>query len=887
MSPAASRDVLFVIVRIRHALQVAAEDGLGLIVFGGDDGLKTFRAVRDVHVAAHVVDEVSALQQEHGHPGVVVARRGDVAIGATLRLSRAHRVRHERRKRFAAEAFGRDGLLRVVEPFAVRILRTDQNGARGPRRRDAMSRHGAVHAEHVTIVAEHLEVVRSPVARQETFVVQHRAPLIGRHLEMAAETVGRPRGVAGVTGHAAIGVGEHRGIGRNVAPGHAVGAQGLRQPRFFVVVRIARRDRIERLHHFPFLVRIHHRALVEPPVAPLESPPAPRRSQRVEMRSARRRRGPGSEQGRALLDRAVAIDAIEFDRGARLAEQFSRAVRVLLEMAIHALHSLLEVDVLEMHGLAESIRVVERHDVAVGVEQIPFAVSRVDGAIQPAVPVEIGKLRLLQFRVEFGASGAREKIHIGPQAAHGRAFGIALRDVVAILLARMALLGRVHRRAVGLVVPPRIAEIRRHHVRAGMNVARHALARWNRARENVANRMARFVARNRRIVRSGETEIAESRVLRGMFRRAVVRVNDVTRRAAAGAVIARLIVCARQREKRIEQARLLQTEKDGIRAQLRTEPARAELVVRFARLFFERGLPNFAFPLASAFKYAQDVARLRNLPSFERRHFRENSLSPRRFRRRGWNRMHGLRRAVARVTLSEARVLVGIAAVVVKRRAPKNSSDAHHARRNVSHHRGVATGLAARFRGNAQVARIDEANVFGALLQPRRVGAHRIRRAIGQRGIARRNMRAMLGFVVFPRTRSRTGRRLHSRIAAMAIRAAEPNRTRGVHRGLVRAGVAGDAARALARDIRAGLLQQQRWRAALGLARRRRGQTRAGHRQRKGRQQRRRGKRAANASDPISAIRIEHERSRTARKANVPNKCRENPAPDRAPTPRP
>ena len=61
---------------------------------------------------------------------------------------------------------------------------------------------------------------------------------------MAAETIRRPRGVARVAGHAAVGVGELRFVFRDIAPGHAVVLQIVfASCGFFVVVRIARRDR--------------------------------------------------------------------------------------------------------------------------------------------------------------------------------------------------------------------------------------------------------------------------------------------------------------------------------------------------------------------------------------------------------------------------------------------------------------------------------------------------------------------------------------------------------------------------------------------------------------------------------------------------------------------
>ena len=83
-----------------------------------------------------------------------------MAIGACLGFSRAHGVRNERAERLAGKAFGGDGLLRVVEPLAIRVLRTDQNRARRARRGDAMAGDGAVDAEHVAVVAQDLEIVR-------------------------------------------------------------------------------------------------------------------------------------------------------------------------------------------------------------------------------------------------------------------------------------------------------------------------------------------------------------------------------------------------------------------------------------------------------------------------------------------------------------------------------------------------------------------------------------------------------------------------------------------------------------------------------------------------------------------------------------------------------
>ncbi len=267
----------------------------------------------------------------------------------------------------------------------------------------------------------------------------------------------------------------------------------------------------------------------------------------------------------------MAIDAVELDRGARLAVQFSAAVAVLLEVAVHALHALLQMNVREVRGFLEFFRIIRGNRCSLFVEQVPLAVARKHGAEKPAVAVKIGKLCVFQFGIEFRASRFRQEFHIGPQPARRRAFRIALRHLEFFFLAGIALLLRIHRVAVGFVVPPGVAEIGGHHVRARMHVADHALAGRNGARKFVANGMAGFFARNRRIVRGAETAIAKRRVLRGMLSRTVIRIDDVACRASAGAIVARLIVCARQRKQRIEQARFLQAEKNRIGAKLRAE----------------------------------------------------------------------------------------------------------------------------------------------------------------------------------------------------------------------------------------------------------------------------------------------------------------------------
>ena len=108
----------------------------------------------------------------------------------------------------AGETGRRDCLLRVVEPVAIRILRTHEDGAGGTRGSDAVAGDSAVDAEHVDVVAKDLKVVTGVIARGEAFVVKHGLARVSCHLQMTAEAGGRPGGVAGIASHGGIGVGE-------------------------------------------------------------------------------------------------------------------------------------------------------------------------------------------------------------------------------------------------------------------------------------------------------------------------------------------------------------------------------------------------------------------------------------------------------------------------------------------------------------------------------------------------------------------------------------------------------------------------------------------------------------------------------------------------------
>ena len=59
---AAMVNELFIVGGIGDALEIAAVDGFGFVVFGDGYGFETFLASGNVHVAAHEIHEIRALK---------------------------------------------------------------------------------------------------------------------------------------------------------------------------------------------------------------------------------------------------------------------------------------------------------------------------------------------------------------------------------------------------------------------------------------------------------------------------------------------------------------------------------------------------------------------------------------------------------------------------------------------------------------------------------------------------------------------------------------------------------------------------------------------------------------------------------------------------------
>ena len=116
----------------------------------------------------------------------------------------------------------------------------------------------------------------------------------------------------------------------------------------------------------------------------------------------------------------MAIDALDFDCCSDLAIELGVSVAVLIEMAVHTMHSLFRVDIHQVHWNAIPLFAVDffelirrfhglhqvfglwRFDrVAEVVEEVALPVLFENGTEHPAVTVEISELSVLQIWIEI------------------------------------------------------------------------------------------------------------------------------------------------------------------------------------------------------------------------------------------------------------------------------------------------------------------------------------------------------------------------------------------------------------------------------------------------------------------------------------------------------
>ena len=823
--------VLLVVVRVRVALQVAADDGLRLVELGHAHGVDLAFAA-DPRVVPDEVDELRTEQQQLGHDRVVVVRLRQVAVGAGLRFGPALRVRVVRGERLRRVAGRRDRRLLDVDALAVHVLRGQHQRRRRADRRDLVVLDHAVLAEEIHVVARDLRVVRRVVAREAAFVTMALGTPVRLDRQVAAAAAGGPRAVAGVADHRVFAV--RAVLLRDVlAPREVLRVlrHRMRARRLRVVRGRKRVGSVLHQRHRPLQAGRRRRALDQARAAvhPLESALAVRVADQLQVQAALRSGGTGRLQDRIVVDRAVAVLALDLDRAHDLGLDVAVAVAVLREVAVDALHAQVDVHRREVHGLLELLRVVVGDHLAVRVEQVALAVAREDRAEVPAVAVVVGELDVLELRVELG--DVLRELRIAPLAADRRFFRVAVEDVAELVGIVVELLLGPHRRGVGLVVPHRVAEHRvDEHVRL-VHVADHALRGRDLTRERVLDRMARFVARDRRVGLRRHAFIAVLRPDGRVARVAVVRVDHVAARAARRAIVARVVVRAHEPQERIVEARLVHVQHGDRHAQAGAGAAVRLAQVGTARLFQALQLAelvrvadlgeDLAEVAAAALEHAEHVGRRYRLPGRHRRDLRQDAvLLHVLVELDGNGQRAGL--GLLRVRLAQDRMLVGQDAVVVRRRAPEHRGVRHQAALARLDDRQVAR--AACLARDAQVARVHEADELLRLLVQPGIAVLRVRAGGPARGVTRQHVcrvdRGLVGglvlaaaflLAVFPaflmaarvavvRGDRRGGdarRRHHVGVAAVAVGAAQHHGGRGVHRLAVAARMAAHAAGAL------------------------------------------------------------------------------------------
>ena len=95
----------------------------------------------------------------------------------------------------------------------------------------------------------------------------------------------------------------------------------------------------------------------------------------------------------------MTVGTIDLDRGRDFAVDMPIAVRVLCEVAIHALETQLHVDRRQVHRFLELVRIVVSHRLAGLVEQRTVTIALEYRAEIPPVAVVIGELRVLELGI--------------------------------------------------------------------------------------------------------------------------------------------------------------------------------------------------------------------------------------------------------------------------------------------------------------------------------------------------------------------------------------------------------------------------------------------------------------------------------------------------------
>ena len=595
-------------------------------------------------VVADEVHEVGTEQEQLRHDGVVVVVLGDMTIGAGLGLGLALGVREMGREGLGAETAGRDRRLLDINELAVDVARGQDERRGGAHRGDTPALDRTMFPELIHVVACHLRVVGRVVARLVVVVMLAPGLPVGLDRQMTAAAARRPGAMAGEAGHVLVLVGAVRGF-HTRAPGHGrplgdrLGTGSLR-----VVIGMHRIERVLDERESPFLGRVERRALIQAPLAPLEARPAVLVADEAQIVPALGRRGTAGAQVGVLIRRAVTVLAIDLDGLGDLAVEVPVAVRVLREMAIHAVHADIDVHGGQVHRLLKLRGVLIGDPLTVLVEEMTAAIALVDRAEIPAMAVVIGELGVLHLGVSV--PDRLQEIDIAPKAAHGRLLGVAHGDLPGLLVpddllgidageepgvptAHIELVLGPHIGRIRLVVPHRVAQIAIHEHIGLVHVADHALAGRDGARELVFQGMAALALGDGLVHGHRGAVMALARIGSGMARIAVVAVDHMARGTARGAVIARLVVGPHEPGQGVVQARLMEVDdrhrdaRAGAGAAVRLAgigPSRLLQALQLAERIGHAGLREQVADIASAaLEDAEHIRRREHLPHRQRR----------------------------------------------------------------------------------------------------------------------------------------------------------------------------------------------------------------------------------------------------------------------------
>jgi hypothetical protein len=371
-----------------------------------------------------------------------------------------------------------------------------------------------------------------------------------------------------------------------------------------------------------------------------------------------------------------------------------------------------------------------------------------------------------------------------------------------------------------------------------VHVTDHALARWNRRRHLMPQRMPSFTFSDGRVEADAGSAVAVWCIRACCFHITVVGVHYVARCAARIAIITRIVVGAKKPTCRVIEARLGDVEdrngdpQPGAWAAIGLADIWPSRLLETLQLSLRVGVADLrelgANVAATALKHTENVTGREYLPGWQRIEFGHDPVASRHLRGRRHRRHQFCRLSIARVCFAHRRMLERQDAVVVGAGSPEHCRRGHQAA--LGRHDDAQVTRAAGLAGDPVIAWVKKADELGRFAVQQRIGTRRLdaRGIVPLLRVARLDMRCVERAAVFAASGQRDCSTEHSGIATVAIGAAEGDPRAGMHGQRIGRRMAAPAAGALGRGLGFGLLQR-RWRStpALGRAAHRRARKQA------------------------------------------------------------